>query len=97
MTHARSTTRKTTATTYKGVATGRLVRLQSGVSLPKGTNVTVLVEKSSKGSPAAVLEALRHLPRLKPRDVDELDRVIEEGKQPVRAEGIFDRPRSRRR
>lgn len=97
MPHARSTTRKTSAATYKGVTTGRLVRLQSGVALPRGTNVTVLVENSSKGSPAEVLEALRQLPRLKPGDVHELDRLIEEGKQPVRAGGIFDRPQSRRR
>jgi hypothetical protein len=39
---------------------------------------------------------MRRLPNLKPGDVDELERMIEQGKRPVRAEGIFDRRRERR-
>jgi hypothetical protein len=42
------------------------------------------------GSPAAVLHAMRALPRLEPGDVDDLERMIEDGKLPTGAEGIFD-------
>jgi hypothetical protein len=37
-----------------------------------------------------VLEALRALPDLDPGDVDELERMIDAGKLPLRSEGIFD-------
>ncbi len=97
MASMRSAARKAAHSSYKGVARGRVVHLEGGVSLPKGTPVSVLVEEPTRGSPAAVLDAMRRLPHLKPGDVDELDRMIEEGKRPVRAEGIFDRRRERRR
>jgi hypothetical protein len=93
----RSAASKTAHTSYKGVAQGRVIHLKGGVSLPKGTAVNVLVAEPTKGSPAGVLEAMRRLPDLKPGDVDELERMIEQGKRPVRAEGIFDRRRERRR
>jgi hypothetical protein len=43
-----------------------------------------------KGSPAALLQLLRSMPRLQPGDGDALERSIQEGKLPVRNEGIFD-------
>lgn len=45
---------------------------------------------SGRGSPQAVLKAMRELPNLQPGDVDELERMIESGKLPVRSRGIFD-------
>ena len=97
MASTRSAASKAVHTSYKGVARGRVIHLQGGVSLPKGTSVTILVDEPPKGSPAAVLEALRRMPRVRPGLVDEMDRMIEEGKLPVRAEGIFDKRRGRRR
>ena len=97
MRHSRSTAVKPVQPTYKGVAKGKVVHLQGGASLPKGTTVTVLVDEPIKGSPAAVLQALRRMPRVRPDLIDEMDRMIEEGKLPVRTEGIFDERRGRRR
>lgn len=42
------------------------------------------------GSPAAVLRTMRALPNLEAGDVDELERMIEEGKLPTGPEGLFD-------
>jgi uncharacterized protein (DUF433 family) len=53
--------------------------------------------RKPRGSPAAVLRAVRGLPDLKPGDVDALERIIELGKRPPRAEGIFDAGSRRRR
>jgi hypothetical protein len=44
----------------------------------------------TSGSPLAVLQAMRSLPDLEAGDVDELERMIEEGKLPTRSEGLFD-------
>jgi hypothetical protein len=48
------------------------------------------VEGLTAGSPEVVLQAMRALPNLDPGDVDELERMIEAGKLPTRAEGLFD-------
>ena len=48
------------------------------------------VDEPTAGSPQAVLRAMRALPNLDPGDVDELERMIEAGKLPTRAEGLFD-------
>jgi hypothetical protein len=42
------------------------------------------------GSPQAILWAMSQPPHLKPEDVDELERAIEEGKLPVNWESIFE-------
>ncbi|MGH9896414.1 MAG: hypothetical protein ACREA0_31345, partial [bacterium] len=44
-----------------------------------------------KGSPHAILTALDTPPYCTEEDVDILMESIEEGKQPVRFEGVFDR------
>ncbi len=90
MASMRSAARKTRHTAYKGVARGRVVHLEGGASLPKGTAVTVLVEEPTKGAPAAVLAALHQLPDPRAGDVDELERMIELGKRIPQPEGIFD-------
>jgi len=49
------------------------------------------IQKLELGSPLGVLHAMRALPDLEAGDVDELERMIEEGKLPTRSEGLFDR------
>ena len=62
--------------------------------LPDGQPVIVSVEPVSGelplGSPARILRAMHELPHLDAEDVDALERAIEEGKLPVREEGVFD-------
>jgi hypothetical protein len=49
------------------------------------------IQEVTLGSPSAVLQAMRALPDLEAGDVDELERMIEDGKLPTRSEGLFDR------
>jgi hypothetical protein len=37
---------------------------------------------------------MRRLPQLDPDAVDEIERVIEEGRLPVRSEGVFELPKA---
>jgi len=48
------------------------------------------IQELAVGSPLAVLQAMRALPDLETGDVDELERMIEAGKLPMRPEGLFD-------
>jgi len=75
------------------VHAGHLEPLETLV-LPEGTEVSMHFEAPTAGSPVAVLSAMRQLPELDPADVDELERVIEAGKLPVRSESIFDPPKT---
>jgi len=60
------------------------------MAIAKGKRVTLKkAMKPRKGSPQAVLEAMRRCRQLKPEDVDELFRLIEEGKRPVRYDNPF--------
>jgi hypothetical protein len=61
----------------------------SGIGGPVEVTLRPIAELAA-GSPAAVLHAMRALPRLEPGDVDDLERMIEDGKLPTGAEGIFD-------
>jgi hypothetical protein len=49
------------------------------------------IQETSLGSPLAILHAMRALPDLEAGAVDELERMIAEGKLPTRSEGLFDR------
>jgi len=49
------------------------------------------IQDVTLGSPLAILHAMRALPDLEAGDVDELERMIEEGKLPTRSDGLFDR------
>ena len=65
------------------------------VDLPKDQVVELEVhtasgQQSRRGSPAAVLEAMRSLPHLEPGDADALEQSISQGKVPASREGIFD-------
>lgn len=78
---------------YKGVVKGRSVMLEEGTDLPDGAKVLVTPLKAENGSPQALLAAMDAPPHVKPEDVDELMRLIKEGKRPVR----YDNPLTRRR
>ena len=56
---------------------------------PVEVTVRPILELST-GSPLAVLQAMQALPDLEAGDVDELERMIEAGKLPMRSEGLFD-------
>ena len=79
--------------TYKGVAKGKIIELEEPLPYSEGQPVSVSIEPLrgdyQAGSPAAILKAMRDLPRLNPEDVDELERVIEQGRLPVRMQGLF--------
>jgi hypothetical protein len=79
--------------TYKGVARGKIIELEEPLPYAEGQPVSVSIEplrlEFRPGSPAAILKAMRDLPRLNPKDVDELERVIEQGMLPVRMQGLF--------
>jgi len=82
---------------YKGTVQGRTVVLDDGVDLPDGTGVTVTPVEPVKGSAEAVLAAVKAPPHLRPGDVAELLRLIEEGKRPVRYDNPLTRGARKRR
>ena len=65
------------------------IDLDEPVSAIRGAVEVTLrpVQDLAVGSPVAVLHAMRALPDLEAGDVDELERMIEEGKMPTRSEG----------
>lgn len=69
---------------YKGVVKGRTVVLEKVADLPDGAEVLVTPLEAEKGSPQAILAAMDAPPHVKPGDVDELMRLIEKGKRPIR-------------
>jgi hypothetical protein len=83
--------------TYKGTVRGGAVILDGDADLPDGTGVVVTPAEPVKGSPEAVLAAVNAPPHLKPGDVAELLRLIEEGKRPVRYENPLSPQRRTRR
>ncbi|MEA3345931.1 MAG: hypothetical protein U9Q78_06795 [Chloroflexota bacterium] len=82
-----------TGTTYRGVVKDRTVVLEEGTALAEGTEVLVTPLEAALGSPRAVLAAIDAPPHPKPEDVEELRRLIEEGRQPV----SFDNPLARKK
>lgn len=78
---------------YKGVVKGRTVVLDEAADLPEGTEVLVTAVEALRGSPQGVLAAMDAPPHVEPEDVDELVRLIEQGKRPVR----YESPLTRRR
>jgi len=69
-----------TGTTYRGVVKDKTVILEEGAALPEGTEVLVTPLEAVLGSPQAVLAAMDAPPHLKPEDIEELRRRIEEGR-----------------
>ena len=63
------------------------------VDLPVGKLLDAEVTESPElaiGSPALILKTMNSLPHIPREDIDELNRLIEEGSQPASYEGIFD-------
>jgi hypothetical protein len=80
--------------TYKGIAKGKTIELEEPLPYEEGQAITISVQPASpgplRGSPAAVLEALRKPPHVTAEDVAELERAIRESQLPVSEGGIFD-------
>ena len=83
--------------TYKGTVRGRRIELETGVRLPEGLEVRIVIAEDAiqgaecrKGSPAAVLAALDRPARCTPADEDALLAAIRNGKRAVRFEGPLD-------
>ena len=67
------------------------------VDLPTGRVLEIEVREDvdaasglRKGSPELLLKVMSQLPKLTKEDTDEMERMIEEGKMPVRYDGVFD-------
>jgi hypothetical protein len=84
--------------TYKGVATGKIIELEEALPYSDGQAVSVSVEALhpdlQPGSAPAILKVMRCLPDLNPDDVDELERLIRQGRLPVRMQGEFEKDES---
>ena len=81
--------------TYKGVAKGKIIELEEALPYSDGQAVSVSVEALhpdlQSGSAAAILKVMRSLPDLNPDDIDELERLIRQGRLPVRTQGEFEK------
>jgi len=65
------------------------------LSLPEGAELAVHFEEPHRrGSPPTIVAAMDKWPDLDPSLFEELERAIEGGKLPVRAEGVFDRDKA---
>ena len=76
---------------------GKQITLDKKARLPKKPGVLLTPMENVKGSPQAVLAALKSSPPVSHEDVQELLRLIDEGKRPVRYESPFAKPRRRGR
>lgn len=68
--------------TLRGHVTNGVVVLQEGHSIPEGTLVEVTPLLLKPGDPATVIAAMRSAPTIPPDWVDDLERLIAEGKNP---------------
>lgn len=79
--------------TCKGTIRGNCIQISERLPFDEGETVTVTVQSMAQdalGSPARLLRAVLEAPHVDPSIVDELERAIEESKQPVNYKGIFD-------
>ncbi len=83
--------------TYRGIVKGNTIILEKEPKLPDGTEVLVTPMEFVKGSPQAILSAAKASPQLQPGDVEELLRLIEEGKRPVRYDNPLTRDKRKKR
>lgn len=81
--------------TYRGIVKGGTIVVEEAADLPEGTEVLVTSLDARRGSPQAVLRAMEDQPHVTPEDVDELMRLIQEGKRPVRYQNPFTPKRKR--
>jgi hypothetical protein len=79
-----------TAATYRGVVRGGIIVLRDGdASLQDGTEVLVTPVSDRIGSAQAVLAAVRSGPKVPADWVDELERLIAEGRRPPSNPDLF--------
>lgn len=80
---------------YRGIAKGKRIELEEPLPYPKGQPVQVsvapLMEQPYGSCSAVIRRAIHEEPHLEWEDVDELERVIREGRLPVLLEGVFDK------
>lgn len=81
--------------TYKGVAKSQIIELEEALPYFDGQAVSVSVEAVhpdlQPGSAAAILKVMRGLPDFNPDDIDDLERLIRQGRLPVRMQGEFEK------
>ena len=82
--------------TYHGVVRGLTIFLDAGSQLPEGSEVVVtplVTPPPMRGTAAAVLAAMDATPSVPSEWVDEMERLIEEGRRtPTWTAPFFDRP-----
>jgi len=84
-------------TSYKGIVKGGTVLLEEDARLPEGTGVIVTPMQPRPGSAEAIMAALAESPPVSHEDVEELRRLIKEGRRPARHDNPLTRGRSKRR
>lgn len=78
-------------TTLRAQFDGKVLIPIDPVDLPRDQVLEIDVrEAPRRGSPEALLQAIKSMRKVPVEDVDEMERLIEEGMQPTRYEGIFD-------
>jgi hypothetical protein len=78
-----------TKTGYPGVVRGGVVLLDKETPLTEGTEVLVTPVAGASGSPAAILAAMENSPKVPAEWVDELERLIAEGRRPSSPPVLF--------
>lgn len=80
--------------TYRGIARGRLIELEERLPYPEGQAIEVSVNAESCKPPdefAVLIRRAMHAPPVLDNDVvDDLERVIREGRLDVREGGVFE-------
>lgn len=79
---------------FIGVAKGKRIELAEMLPYAEGQVVRILVEPIEEqlqlGVPLAIRQMMHASPHLEWEDVDELERIMSEGKLPVYQESVFD-------
>ena len=78
---------------YKGIIRGKVIELEAPLPYQDGQPVNVSVQplegESLPGTPGAIRRVMHESPHLRGEDVDELERIIGEGRLPVSDGGPF--------
>ncbi len=79
--------------TYRGLAKGRIIELETPLPYRDGQPVAVSVEvvslEQQPGSPLSILKVLKNLPDIPVEHVDEMEQLIKRGSLPIRLQGEF--------
>lgn len=79
--------------TYRGLAKGRIIELETPLPYCDGQPIAVSVEpvplEQQLGSPQSILKVLQNLPHIASEDVDEMETLIKRGSLPIRLQGEF--------